>query len=151
MSLDRVESTYLEPGFHEPVGATGRSPSSRKFFRVCLLVLWIAIVFVPWQHLAWAHAFIDRSEPRDGATLAEPPSKVRILFDSPIESLFASIRVENGEQQRVDKGNGRVIQGAKGLLEVGLPPLPRGRYRVFWSVISRDAHRREGNFSFLIK
>jgi methionine-rich copper-binding protein CopC len=37
------------------------------------------------------------------------------------------------------------------LVEVGLPRLPPGRYRVFWSVIARDGHRREGSFSFLVK
>jgi len=37
------------------------------------------------------------------------------------------------------------------LVEVGLPRLSAGRYRVFWSVIARDGHRREGSFSFLVK
>jgi methionine-rich copper-binding protein CopC len=37
------------------------------------------------------------------------------------------------------------------LLEVGLGPLSPGRYRVIWSVISRDGHPREGDFSFLLK
>ena len=109
----------------------------------------LALAYSP--RAVWAHAFVISSEPRDGATLAEPPAQVRIVFDSAIESLFASIRVENEEKKRVDKGDGHVLQGANGLLEVGLPTLPRGRYRVFWSVVSRDAHRREGSFSFLVK
>jgi methionine-rich copper-binding protein CopC len=37
------------------------------------------------------------------------------------------------------------------LLEVGLPPLPPGRYRVFWSVVARDGHRTEGDFPFRVK
>jgi copper resistance protein C len=130
------------------MNGSGMIRRGRQVSRWAFLVI---IALISWQAAAWPHAFVSRSEPRDGATLGEPPSQVRILFDSPIESLFASIRVENEEKRRVDKGDGHVTQGANGLLEVGLPLLPRGRYRVFWSVISRDAHRREGSFSFLIK
>ena len=100
---------------------------------------------------AGAHAFVGRSEPRAGATLGESPAQIRIWFDGPIERLFATIRVESGAKRRVDKGDGRVSIGDNRLLEVGLPPLPPGRYRVYWSVIARDGHRREGGFSFLLK
>ena len=113
-----------------------------------LLVVTVLVVF---HSTSWAHAFVSRSEPRGGATLGEPPAQIRIWFDGPIESLFAMIRVENGDKRRVDKGDGRVHPGDNRLLQVGLPPLPPGRYRVFWSVIARDGHQREGDFSFLIK
>jgi methionine-rich copper-binding protein CopC len=100
---------------------------------------------------AWAHAFVSRSEPRTGATIVESPPQVRIWFDGPIEPLYATIQVVNRDGRRVDKGDGRVSQSDNRLLEVGLPPLPPGRYRVLWSVIARDGHPREGNFSFLLR
>ena len=110
-----------------------------------------ATALVLFHSTVWAHAFVSRSEPRNGATLGEPPARISIWFDGPIESLFAMIRVENDDKRRVDKGDGRVHPGDHKLLEIGLPPLPPGRYRVFWSVIARDGHQREGNFSFLVK
>ena len=99
----------------------------------------------------WSHAFVSRSEPRTGTTISEPPTHVRIWFDGPIEPMFATIAVENRDKRRVDKGNGRVSPSDPRLLEVGLPPLPPGRYLVSWSVIARDGHPREGSFSFLLK
>ena len=113
--------------------------------------LLVATALVLCHRTAWAHAFVSRSEPRGGATLGEPPAQIRIWFDGPIESLFAMIRVENSDKRRVDKSDGRVHPSDNTFLEVGLPPLPPGRYRVFWSVIARDGHQREGDFSFLIK
>ena len=98
-----------------------------------------------------AHAFVSRSEPRTGATIVEPPSRVRIWFDGPIESMFAAIYVEDRDKRRVDNGDGRVNPSDNRLLEVGLVPLSPGRYRVVWSVIARDGHPREGNFTFLLK
>ena len=100
---------------------------------------------------AWAHAFVSRSEPRSGSTLGEPPAQVRIWFDGPVEPLFLTIRVEDSGRRRVDNGNGRLNPGDNTLVEVTLPVLAPGRYRVFWSVIARDGHRREGDFSFLVK
>jgi methionine-rich copper-binding protein CopC len=37
------------------------------------------------------------------------------------------------------------------VLEVSLPPLAAGKYRVFWSVVARDGHRTEGHFTFQVK
>src|SRR5262245_5892531 len=111
----------------------------------------VATTLLPLSIDAWAHAFVSRSEPRSGATLGESPDQVRIWFDGPIEPLFASLRVENGNGGRVDRGDSRVDAADARLLQVGLPLLPPGRYGVSWSVIARDGHPREGTFSFLIK
>ncbi len=99
----------------------------------------------------WAHAFPDHSEPRVGHTVEAPPPAVRMWFDGEIEPVFSTLRVENGDKQRVDKGDARVDAKDRTLLEVSLPPLPSGRYRVFWSVVARDGHRTEGDFAFRIK
>jgi copper resistance protein C len=99
----------------------------------------------------WAHAFPDHSDPRVGHTVDAPPPAVRIWFDGEIEPVFSSIRVEDDNQRKVDKGDPRVNPRDNTLLEVSLPPLPSGRYQVFWSVVARDGHRTEGHFPFRIK
>lgn len=109
----------------------------------------MALLLVPG--LAWAHAFPDHSEPRVGHTVEASPPAVRIWFDGRIEPVFSTVRVEDGDKRRVDKGDARVDPSDGTLLEVGLPSLPSGRYRVFWSVVARDGHRTEGDFSFRIK
>ena len=100
---------------------------------------------------AWAHAFPDHSEPRVGSSIDTPPPVVRIWFDGQIEPVFSTIRVENTDKQRVDKGDGGVDPGDNRVLQVKVPPLPPGRYRVYWSVVARDGHRTEGDFPFRIK
>ena len=100
---------------------------------------------------AAAHAFPDHSEPRVGHTVEASPPAVRIWFDGRIEPVFSKIRVEDTDRRQVDKGDSRVDPSDGTLLEVGLPALPPGRYRVFWSVVARDGHRTEGDFSFRVK
>lgn len=100
---------------------------------------------------AWGHAFPDHSEPRVGWTVPTPPSRVRIWFDGALEPTFSTITVTNTNKQRVDKGDGRVNPSDSTILEVSLPHLPSGKYHVFWSVVARDGHRTEGDFSFTIE
>ena len=100
---------------------------------------------------AWAHAFPDHSEPRVGSSIDTPPAVVRIWFDGRIEPVFSTIRVENRDKQRVDRGDGGVDPGDNRVLQVKVPPLPPGSYRVYWSVVARDGHRTEGDFPFRIK
>jgi copper resistance protein C len=102
---------------------------------------------------AWAaaHAFPDHSEPRVGHTVDASPPAVRIWFDGQIEPVFSKLRVEDADRRQVDKGDSRVDPADGTLLQVGLPPLPSGRYKVYWTVIARDGHRTEGDFSFRVK
>ena len=113
------------------------------------LVLLAVVLLAPGP--AAAHAFPDHSEPRVGATLDRAPDGVRIWFDGEIEPVFSTMRVENADHQRVDRNDARVSAGDSRMLEVSVGPLASGRYRVFWSVIARDGHRTEGDFSFRIK
>jgi methionine-rich copper-binding protein CopC len=98
-----------------------------------------------------AHAFPDHSEPRVGSTVEGSPAFVRIWFDGALESTFTTIVVQNKNGLKVDKGNGRVNPSDPLLLEVELPPLPPGTYRVFWDVLARDGHRTKGDYTFEIK
>ena len=98
-----------------------------------------------------AHAFPDHSEPRVGHTVDASPPAVRIWFDGQIEPVFSKVRVEDADRRQVDKGDSRVDPSDRTLLEVGLPPLASGKYRVYWSVVARDGHRTEGDYSFRVK
>jgi methionine-rich copper-binding protein CopC len=100
--------------------------------------------------VAGAHAFPDHSEPRVGHTVETSPREVRIWFDGAIEPVFSTIRVEDEAGRRVDSGDAHVDTGDDTLLEVGVPPLPPGRYQVAWSVVARDGHRTEGRFPFRV-
>lgn len=96
------------------------------------------------------HAFPIRSQPRVGWTVATSPSNVRIWFDGELEPAFSTIAVYNTAKQRVDKGYSRVNSSDASILEVDLPALAPGVYRVYWKVLAKDTHVTEGDFSFTI-
>jgi methionine-rich copper-binding protein CopC len=101
--------------------------------------------------VAMGHAFPDHAEPKVGSTVAVSPDHVRIWFDGAIEPAFSSIMVHSADGKMVDKRDGHVNPSDPTLLEVSLPPLPAGTYRVMWNVVARDGHRTMGDFTFTIK
>jgi methionine-rich copper-binding protein CopC len=85
-----------------------------------------------------------------GWTIASSPSKVTIWFDGGLEPAFSTIAVYNSAKRQVDKGNGRVSGTDASVLEVDLPALAPGTYRVYWRVLAKDTHVTEGDFTFTI-
>ena len=115
------------------------------------LVLALILIGAAFLSLARGHAFPLRSEPRVGWTIATSPSKVTIWFDGELEPAFSTIAVYNSAKQRVDKGTSRIAPSDATVLEVDLPALPSGTYRVYWSAVAKDTHRTEGDFPFAIE
>lgn len=103
-----------------------------------------------FQTLARAHAFPVRSDPRVGWTVAVSPPKVTIWFDGELEPAFSTIAVYNSAKKQVDKSNSHISGSDGSVLEVDLPPLPAGTYRVYWKALSTDTHVTEGDFTFEI-
>ncbi len=99
---------------------------------------------------SFGHAFPDHADPRVGSTVSVPPTRVRIWFDGNLEPLFSTIVVHDAKGTTVDKGDGHVDSSDSTLLEVNLPPLQSGTYRVLWNVVARDGHRTQGEFTFTV-
>ena len=125
---------------------TARYPGIRQaaaiLFMVCLFAL---------PRVSLGHAYPDHADPRVGSTVSIAPVRVRIWFDSDLEPLFSSISVQDAKGNKIDSGDGRVSPIDDTLLEVGLPPLAAGTYRVIWNVVSRDGHRTSGDYTFTVR
>jgi methionine-rich copper-binding protein CopC len=120
----------------------------RKIPQLLSCVLAIAAFTLPGA--ASAHAFPQRSEPAVGATIANAPATMKIWFNSDLEPLFDKLVVKDAAGKVVSRGNPKVDEDNRSLLEVGLTPLPPGTYHVHWHVTSKDGHHTEGDFSFTV-
>lgn len=97
---------------------------------------------------AHAHAFLDHSEPRVGATVHVAPAELKLWFSEEIEPAFTTVKVFDAKGKRVDKADARVDLANRGLLRVSLDALGPGAYTVVWRVVSVDTHVTEGDFVF---
>ena len=97
-----------------------------------------------------AHAFLERADPRVGSTVRSSPDKVRLWFTQRLESAYSRAEVFDDTGQRVGLGPSVLDPGDRVLLTIAIPPLPPGRYRVHWRVLSVDTHVTEGDFTFAV-
>ncbi len=95
---------------------------------------------------AFAHAMLERASPPVGGSVSGSPGEVRLWFSEALEPRFSGVEV-TGPSGRVG-GRGSVSGNQ---LVIGLPRLVPGTYRVNWHVISVDAHKTEGSFTFEVR
>jgi copper resistance protein C len=112
---------------------------------VLLVAIFAACAASP---LARAHAFLDHAAPAVGSTVRAPPAQVRLWFTQPLEPAFSTVRVVDRSNRRVDRGDAKVDARDGTTLQVSVPALAPGRYRVVWRVLSVDTHVTEGDFTF---
>jgi methionine-rich copper-binding protein CopC len=68
----------------------------RGLRKIAALALLAATLIGPGPPVAaWAHAFPSAEQPLVGSTVTTPPARVTIMYDAPIESLFARLEVLN--------------------------------------------------------
>ena len=121
-----------------------------KPFCTTTLALMIALALLsPAQ--AWAHAFLDHSEPRVGSDVGKTPAEIRIWFTQQLEPAFSTIKVFGPDGKQIDNKDTHVPPDDKKELIVSLPSIAPGTYRVSWRVLSIDTHRTQGDFKFRVK
>jgi copper resistance protein C len=112
------------------------------------IIVFLILVVVP-AHLE-AHAFLKHADPGVGSTVRTSPSQVRIQFTENIEPAVSSIQVFDASGREVDKRDLHLDSSDHALLQVSLPPLGAGTYKVAWRVVSVDTHVTSGSFTFRV-
>ena len=79
------------------------------------------------------------------------PSEVSLWFSERLEAAFSSVEVVDAAGKRVDKGDQRISDDDPKRLTISLMPLGPGVYKVVWQVLSVDAHRISGEYSFTVQ
>ena len=97
-----------------------------------------------------AHAFLQHAEPAVGSAVQKSPGEVRIWFTEKIEPAFSAIQVFDASGKEVDKRDVHLDRSNQALLQVSLPALQTGMYKVVWRVVSVDTHVTKGSFTFRV-
>ena len=98
---------------------------------------------------AHAHANLDTSDPAGGATLAEAPSQVTMVFTEPPDPEFLRVEVLNAGGQPVQAGPARLGRAPRSVVVPMPADLPDGVYSVTWQVVSTtDGHLSRNVFAF---
>jgi copper resistance protein C len=115
--------------------------------RKTLLPVIIPVLLLLFTSAAYAHAMLERAEPRVGNKVASPPREVTLWFTQKLETAFSTITVTNAAGERVDSGKTRVSGNQ---MSIAIRGGGAGTYRVNWHVLSIDTHRTDGSFTFQV-
>ncbi len=99
---------------------------------------------------AAAHAFLDHAEPRVGGTVKSAPGEITLWFTGAIEPAYSRVEVRDAAGKRVDRNDVSVDPQTRAVMRVSVEPLPPGRYKVVWRVLSIDTHVTDGDFTFKV-
>ena len=125
---------------------TLRLNSSGKILALTALVSLAAI-----SH-AWAHAFIDHTDPVVGGAVKQAPAEVRLWYTQGLEPAFSRVQVFDAAGKEIDKKDVHLDPKNNHLMIVSLPAgLGAGTYKVVWRVVSVDTHTTEGSFKFQVE
>jgi copper transport protein len=119
--------------------------NTRRGVAVILAILATILV----TSLVLAHATLSRSDPADGAILAESPREVHLWFDENISPRFSSAQLFDANSQPLEIVSIRTDPNDPQLLSLTLPELSSGVYSVLWKVLSEtDGHFNQGLLVF---
>ncbi len=116
-----------------------------------LVVIALALAATSIPPRAFAHAFLDRADPRVGSSVDRAPRQVTLWFSEPLEPAFSRVKVLDAQGNEVDAKDGAVDADDRGVMHATLPMLPAGTYRVEWRVVSADTHVTKGDFTFEVR
>lgn len=100
---------------------------------------------------AWAHGKLETSVPAPGSTVEVSPSVLRLTFNEDLESTFSSVKVADAGGTPITKEKARVDASNPRVMTLAVPKLASGAYTVQWAVMTADAHKTKGAYTFTVK
>ncbi len=102
--------------------------------------------------IAFAHAYLQGSEPPASAVLAQPPGELRLRFSEAVEPKFVDLKVLH-DGHAIDAAAAPQVGKDGKTVRVALPKAPEaaaGVYEVQWRIVAKDGHPTQGRFTFRV-
>ncbi len=98
---------------------------------------------------AFAHAKMNASVPKDGATVPAGLSEIQLQFSKPLR--LTLIHVRRVDDQEEIPARSKLPKSFVDSAKVAVEALQAGSYKVFWTAVSKDGHVMKGSFAFSVK
>ncbi|HEV2192704.1 MAG TPA: copper resistance protein CopC [Nitrosopumilaceae archaeon] len=128
--------------------------SGKLLFQFILIVAIVSsIIFViPNIPNSYAHAFVTKSDPVQGQSLATQPSKIDVYFNDPVDIRYSQLKVLDSNGNEVQEKDQHYINNDQTTLSVSLPSgLKDGVYTITTKVLDQtDGHVTKDAIVFAI-
>ncbi len=114
-------------------------------------LLFLALLCVCATPAALAHSSLERSDPKDGATLPQSPNEIKMWFTEPIKVQLSTVKVRDASGKEIDGQDLHADKKQPALVHLSVSAnLGPGVYKVSWSAVAQDLHVSKGSFSFRV-
>jgi methionine-rich copper-binding protein CopC len=120
-----------------------------KTLKVCIAGALSLATLTGYALVVSAHSFPESETPSAGQQVTSAPSEVAIIFDAPIEKLFAKLEVTGADGKNDAAGAPQISDDGR-RLSVKVNGLKPGDYMVKWAVVCIDTHHTQGSYTFSI-
>lgn len=100
---------------------------------------------------ALAHGKLESATPDSGSTVDVAPETLRLTFNEDLEPTFSSVKVADATGTPVTKEKAKIDPGNPRVMTLTVPKLVSGEYTVQWVVMTADAHKTKGTYTFKVK
>jgi copper transport protein len=123
-------------------------------FQIILIIVVIssAIFIIPNIPNSYGHAWVEKSDPVQGQSLATQPSKIDVYFNDPIDIRYSQLKVLDSNAKEVQEKDQHYINNDQSTLSVSLPSgLKDGIYTITTKVLDQtDGHVTKDAIVFAI-
>ncbi len=99
---------------------------------------------------AFAHAFLQKSDPAVGSTVSTAPKILVLSYTEDLEIPFCTIIVTDSMGMNDAAGKPQPVPGHPNEMQVPLNITMPGKIMVTWHALSVDTHKTQGSFSFTV-
>lgn len=125
--------------------------ASRRSIVARLALAAIACALVAAPDAVHAHARLLEADPSPRSTNSAAPATIRLRFSERVEPRFAAVSIVDARGQATVLAPVIASADDPKRIEVPVPPLQPGTYRVRYRVVSVDGHVIEADFAFTLK
>ena len=114
-----------------------------KIFKIAA-ILTLALL----SNLAIAHSGLKHSTPANGAMLNQSPENLMLEFSMEVKLVKVQLTDQSGVEIKLIKKPSKNFETN---CSIALPMLDTGSYKVKWIAMGKDAHKMEGDFTFMLR
>lgn len=117
--------------------------------RAALAGALVTLVMLAGSATASAHSYFMQSDPADGSILERAPSKVVVVFSSPVAANFTKVKLVEAGGAHYAPTSVVGYPGQSNIVVISLPEIAKGSYRLtFVTRDSEDLHQTAGTIVF---
>jgi methionine-rich copper-binding protein CopC len=130
------------------VAESATSMIRTAWFRLASVAALFGLALLLGTGPAAAHSYLASTDPADGATVTNGPSRVSLTFNEALQTSFAAVSVVGPDGNRWSTGDTQVNGAVASIALTELGPV--GKYTIAYRVVSADSHPVAGTTSFTL-